>query len=207
MLLIFIVILLFLFIYKYLQPTVVMSICGNVEDVKRVKQVWNGKLVVYDKCGYCKGLQDCRILPNVGREQGTWVSYVLENYDNLPREIIFLPAPIDNAGRFERFKKIINGEIEKGSIIGPEEHFVLNEWKCSKLIPAEQRPFRTWFETNIAPWYSSFPAIHWNGIMKTTRENILQKPRKFYENLDRQLSVGKNTEVAHYMERSMGIVF
>ena len=189
------------------RTAVVMSICGNVDDVNYVKTLWDGELVVYDKCNQCDGLKDCTVLPNVGREQGTWVTYVLENYDNLPEHIIFLPAPVHKHDRIGRFIKIINGETLHGNIIGDHENFILEHWSGNDLVPADIRPFRKWFEHNIGTWDPSIRGVFDNGIMKTTGKSIRQKSKDFFENLSRQLSVDNNTEVAHFMERSMGAVF
>ena len=184
------------------KSVVVMSICGNAQDVKDVQNFWKGELVVYDKCTSCAGIPKCKVLPNVGREQHTWLTYVIDNYESLPKDIYFLPGPIHKHRRFERFK---NGP--QPDIIGPHESFVLDSWGGAQLTPAVVRPFRKWFETYIGPWDPRRRGPGWYGIAKTTRKDVRKKSIEFYKELHKQTEVSRDTEVAHYLERAMYAVF
>jgi hypothetical protein len=189
---------------------VVMSVCGNSNDVEKVKGICSLKnydLVIYDKCNDCREIENCSILPNVGREQGTWLTYVIENYNKLPDKILFLPAPIDKYNRLNRGMFMLDTKLHIGDSIGPHENFTLDVWNDTPLIPAETRPFRAWYEKNIGQWDPSRGDAYWNGVMATTRQRILQKSREFYMNLHRQVAIDTNTEVGHYLERSMGSIF
>lgn len=202
--------LVFIFLSSRESTVIVMSVCGNSGDVEKVRGICSLKnydLVVYDKCNDCQEIDNCSILPNVGREQGTWLNYVIENYNKLPNRILFLPAPIDKYNRLNRGIFMLDTNPSIGDSIGPHENFTLDVWNDTPLIPAEIRPFRSWYERNVGPWDPSRGDAYWNGVMATTRERILRKPREFYVNLHRQVAIDTNTEVGHYLERSMGAVF
>jgi hypothetical protein len=187
-----------------------MSVCGNSNDVEKVRDICSQKnydLIIYDKCNNCQEIDNCSILPNVGREQGTWLTHVIENYTKLHDKILFLPAPIDKYDRLKRGMVMLDAKTNMGDSIGSQENFTLDVWNDSPLMPAEIRPFRSWYESNIGKWDPSRQDVYWNGVMSTTRERILRKSKEFYMNLYRQVTVDTNTEVGHYLERSMGSVF
>ena len=176
-----------------------MSVCGDINDVKKVQSKYDN-VHVFDKCTSCRGLANCTILENKGREQGTWLHYVIENYYNLPDKIFFLPAPIHKYSR-------INKGLE-GTRIGGEENFTLGFWNGVSLTPADLRPFRKWYEHNIKNWNPENKDFYGNGVMLTSRERITRKPLSFYKKLYEQvLRGGRDSEVGHYLERSMGAVF
>jgi len=195
-----------LIIWRRDKVKVVMSVCGNREDVEKVRAE-GYDTIVYDKCKSCEGIPDCKVLDNVGREQGTWVQYALDNYDNLPVHIVFLPAPIDKYNRFDRAKNMINTGAVEGGPIGDHENFTLDHWDGKDLVKSDVRPFRAWYENNIGSWDPNAKGVHYNGVIRTTGEKIRQKSKDFYQNLHRQLTVHNNLEVAHYMERSSGVIF
>jgi hypothetical protein len=202
-------VLLILLLVKFVKSslvTIVMSVCGNKDDVETVRKL-GYPTIVYDKCKSCEGIPDCKVLENVGREQGTWVQYALDNYDNLPEHILFLPAPINKWDRIDRARDMINNGPVEGNPIGEHENFTLNHWNGNDLVPAETRPFRAWYEKNVGPWDPDAKGVHYNGVLRTTRDRIRQRSKDFYQNLHRQLTVHNNLEVAHYMERSTGMIF
>lgn len=189
--------------------TVVMAVCGHASDVERIQTLCIQEgcdLVVFDKCNNCKDVSNCVTLPNVGREQGTWLQYIIDNYSKLPEKILFLPAPIDKYNRIDKGLKMLK-EPHTGDPIGEHAEFTLDEWRNESLTPADPRPFRAWYEKHIGKWDPSTPAVYWNGVMATTRNRILSKPKEFYEKLQNIVSVSNNSEAGHYMERSMGAVF
>jgi hypothetical protein len=197
-----IVILVLIFLYIN-SAVVVMSICGNVDDVEDVKKIWKGKLVVYDKCNECQDTPNCKVLPNIGREQHTWLTYVIDNYYLLPNEIFFLPAPIYKHDRLKKFQE----RSTNPEILGIHENFILDEWNDFKLEQAPIRPMRAWFEKYIGTWNPYSQCVSLNGYMRVTRNGILKRPRKFYIELRKQFGNFKETEVGHYFERAMGEVF
>jgi len=210
-----IVIVLFL-ILKLLQNrkqriVAVASACSDVSDIKELCHDHDVDLIVYDKCGNCKSAPDgvkCIPRKNVGREQETFLGFVIDNYENLPDEILFIAMPLHKHSRKERIIQMIKNDIVGcHTLLESQSDFTIDEHEGKPQHPAPIRPFKAWFETFVGPWNSSLKSVCWNGIMKTNKERILQKPKSFYQTLLNQLSTHDSHEVGHFMERSMGSVY
>jgi hypothetical protein len=194
------------------DSVVVVADCGNQEDLSRVMKETDYELVVYDKCNFCKTRPDsvqCRPRKNVGREQETFLHFVTTYFDKLPKNIIFLPTPIDKHDRFERFKHILKtgeNKFHQGLMLNGQEDFELPEYEGRRVTRAVVTPFKNWYETYITDWNPNTPLL-WNGIYKTSRDRILEKPLYFFTNLHKQSQVANDCEVAHYLERSMTSIY
>lgn len=197
---------------KLSDSMVVIADCGNENDVKRIKEESDYDIIVYDKCNFCKTRPEniwCRPRKNVGREQETFLHFVTKYFYNLPKDIIFLPTSIDKHDRYERFKYIIktgNNKYIEGLNIGPEDKFELPEYEGRPVARANVSPYRKWYETYIGLWDPSVPLI-WNGIYKSTRTRIREKPLTFFKELHDQVKDADDSEAAHYMERSMTSIY
>ena len=196
---------------SFSNSVVVLADCGNGNDIKRVSEETPSELVVYDKCHFCKNCPEnirCRPRKNVGREQETFLYFVTKYFDKLPKDMIFLPTPIDKHDRFERFKHILSTGNNKyyGLTIGDQENFILPEYEGRPVTRASVTPYRNWYEKYIGEWNPQTPLV-WNGIYKTTRDRILEKPLDFFKKLHEQTVVANDAEVGHYLERSMTSIF
>lgn len=169
----------------------------------------NDQLIIYDKCNFCKLLPHgiyCRPLPNVGRETGTFLFFVVNYYDSLPSRITLTPSNIKKWNRMSRIRDMYehkNHGCIKGS---PDKDFTIDEWDGQRLEPANIRPFGEWHNMYIGPQQPDH--VCWNGLMRTTRDRILQRPKDFYVNL--LYEVDKTTdpsEIGHYIERSLYSIF
>lgn len=191
---------------------VVVADCGNMEDIKTITKLSDKEVVVYDKCNFCKTCPDgvkCSPRKNVGREQETWLHFTIKNYDRLPKDIIFLPTPLSKHDRLKRFEEIINTNDNKyhdNLTIDSEENFELPTYEGRQVTRAETFPFRAWYEKYIGAWEPTQPIV-WNGLFKTTRDRILEKPLHFFKNLHNQTHVADDFEVGHYLERSMPAIY
>ena len=207
------IILLFLIKLKIQKRRIVAvaSACSDISDIKELCYEHDVDLIVYDKCGQCKNAPDgvkCIPRKNVGREQETFLGFVVDNYKNLPDDLLFIALPLHKHSRKDRIIHMIKNDIVGCSdSIEDQAIFTIDEHEGQTQHPSPVRPFKAWFETFVAPWNSSLKSACWNGIMKTTKERILQKPKSFYQTLLDQLSTHNSHEVAHFMERSMGSVF
>jgi hypothetical protein len=196
----------------FASSLVVVADCGNENDVKRISNETRSDIIVYDKCNFCKTSPEsirCRPRQNVGREQETFLHFVTKYFDKLPNEIIFLPTPIDKHDRFERFKFILkNGDNKytEGVTIDKEENFELPVYEERNMYRSSIVPYRKWYEKYIGEWVPSTPII-WNGIYRTTRDRLLEKPVHFFKSLHEQTKVANDTEVGHYLERSMTSIY
>ena len=196
---------------KSRKMVAVASVCGDTTDIKELCNKHSIELLIYDKCGNCenapKGVK-CVTRKNVGREQETYLAYVVNNYDTLPDDILFVALPLSKHSRKERIEYILeNNIVGCEHSIGTEKDFTIDEWSGVVLGQASVRPFKSWFEKFVEPWDDNHKGVCWNGIMKTTKERILQKPVSFYKTLLKEVSTHNSPEAGHYMERSMGNIF
>ncbi len=201
------------------QGVVVTAVYGAEDDVCTLKEICDASgldLVAYDKrnaCAHMPGDVVCYSLENTGREQGTFVRYVLDHYDDLHDVVYFVPTPLDKHARLRRFLNLLDHPDKTGCeawTLGGLDDFVIPFHDGRHLVPADVRPFRAWYDAYVGPWVPWDPAAPgpaYNGIMKSSRDRIRAHPRDMYASLDAQLSVHNDTEVAHYMERAMGAIF
>lgn len=189
----------------------VAAACSNVTDIREICDKYSIELIVYEKCNFCKDVPRgirCKPRRNVGREQETYLAFVVDNYESLPNDILFVALPLSKHDRKNRIVSMIeNKVIGCENVLDGQEEFTLEEYEGTKMDLASVRPFKKWYENFVSRWEPQNKAICWNGIMRTTRERITRKPKEFYETLLNEVSSSNNTEVAHFMERSMGGIF
>ena len=208
--------------YDPQKLVVVIASCDGKDDFMTLKDdsIWamNTQYIVYDKCNFCRRIPEvlrsnsiyARPLANLGREQATFLYFVILFYYNLPNEVIFMAGNFSKHNRLEHLSKLIrdpNHRAKCGPILDEHRDFRIAEYEGVQLYPASIRPFGAWFEANVGFWQNGRPGPCWNGMMRTTRERLLRHPIEFYTNLYRQSIASTNTEVGHYLERSMDAVF
>lgn len=192
------------------------------------------ELRVYDKITiYTKG--DMKIeklnvdkyeviyLENVGMCDQSYMYHIYKNYENLKDVITFIPASFLSSSikllkLFRTVKKTI--ETKKSVFYFTERtdlktlEFVLDEWKltdprnrekndCSDYQTHHTRPFCKWYTETINEEYDK---INYCGIFSVSKEDIYNRSRDFYEKLLKEFKY-KNSEYAHYIERSWMSIF
>lgn len=172
-------------------------------------------------------------VPNVGRESHTYLYHIVNNYDNLADINVFLPGSIDtNHKVFKKnkfAKKLLTniekynnavflsfGNIKNNSITKEFRNFKVDVYSSTTTInlkqnaeytirKSEHRPFQTWFRHNIG--LVKVPYVIHYGIFSVNKNDILQKPKSYYEKLLKLVSDHSNPEDGHYFEKSWGAVF
>jgi len=194
------------------NSVVVIADCGNGDDVNKIRGMTDSDVIVYDKCNFCKTCPNsvrCRPRRNVGREQETFLHFVITYFDKLPTNIVFLPTPLDKHNRFERLNHILNtgeNKFHDGLTLRGQENFELSEYEGRKVERSKITPYQKWYETYIGEWDPNTLLV-WNGIYKTNRDRILEKPLHFFVNLHKQVQDANDSEVGHYLERSMTSIY
>ena len=196
----------------FTNSVVVVADCGKGEDLSKIATETNAEVLSYDKCNFCKTAPRsvyCRPRRNVGREQETYLHFVTKNYENLPKNIVFLPTPLAKHDRWSRFQEILKtgeNKYHDGLTLEGQESFELPEYEGRTVARAETFPYRKWYEKHIGDWDPTLPIV-WNGIFKTTRDKILEKPLHIFENLFHQSGTANDAEVGHFLERSMTSIY
>jgi hypothetical protein len=171
-------------------------------------------------------------LPNVGREAHSFMWYIVNNYENLPDNVFFCQGGItSNEMKYLKFMYVVKNlsNVNRNGVVALpgqlnfrygafDYDFKINHHASSNpenenfehtLIPSKVRPFGKWYETFITDDLTKISkyGVSYNGIFCTTRDSIMRFPKRTYEELLKQSSVGESTEVAHYLERSYYSMF
>jgi hypothetical protein len=203
-------------VQTFTEDTAVMQrLCTRVMETDR-----HHRVVLLEKGGHT-GIQECdrltrHTLPNTGREFGAFLWYVVHEYDRLDGVYIFTSGHLGKHNRMRRFEHLLTNGHQCFSTrnrfrthpIACYGFFRIDSYMGDRLVPAEPRGFRRWFETFVGPWdrYRYTPSC-FNGIFKTNAEYIHHRPKAFYQALLSQTEVHRSTEVVHYIEWATHAIF
>ena len=89
-----------------------------------------------------------------------------------------------------------------------EKDFQIDYWDGTALTPRAGGTFSEWYNRFVG----NFEAVRhqrvcYNGMMATTRENLLHHPLQYYRELANEVNVSSSPEAVHFMERAMGPIF
>jgi hypothetical protein len=164
---------------------------------------------------------------NIGRESHTYLTYIIENYENLPDIVFFTQGSLDIVGETptpivpENYLNLDQNETHSKNFIHHVNH--TDTWykepgRLRLCIPSEPcewkgviepapEDFPTWFTNNVKPtlpepfiWY-----IH--GWFSVRKEKIRSRSREYYINLINQFPDHNAPELGHYFERSWFYIF
>lgn len=165
-------------------------------------------------------------LPNLGRETHTYLHHIMTNYDNLPDATIFLPGSGDYETKIENCTQtvLLSEKYQRDVFLGNYNqnvrnyiyYFTMDRWevrhplnnsqnKDSSLQPAIIRPYGKWYDHHFKDIVMQY--VNWCGIFAITKETIRQHPIEHYKPFFDELSVGKDLEAVHYIERSWNAIF
>lgn len=182
------------------------------EDISWLNE-YKKNCVIYDKS---KG-----DLPNIGRESHTYLTYIIDNYENLPDVVFFTQGnksdhyeqTIDYFLNIDKYSKNYNylssdyyfysentQEYSKDHLYG---------YRNMQPSPSDNLGFRKWFNTYIDKEYdiNSYVTLWWGAIFSVKREQILSRSKDFYKTLLNYIPKTNNPEVGHYFERSWFYIF
>lgn len=155
---------------------------------------------------------------NTGRDLGAFLWHVVTFYDTLEGQYIYTSANLGKHGRRRRLQYLL--EHPEYTFHAPTtwakdwmprqrssaHTFTVSAYLGDKLIPADVRPYKRWVEHYIGAYTDDQPSA-FNGIFATYSSNLVTKDRAFYRRLLVQTEVGCNTEVVHFLERAVPLVF
>jgi hypothetical protein len=170
--------------------------------------------------------KEIKKLPNIGRCDHTYLHYVIENYNNLPNIVVFLPGSVNMDFKYDKASRLLE-ELDKSNkniFIGYKHNdvkkelydFELDKWEASdnankainnenKLELSSIRPFGKWFEHHFGDTVIKY--VTYSGILSVDKKTILRRPITFYQNLIKDVSNSSNPEAGHYIERSWLAIF
>ena len=167
-------------------------------------------------------------LPNVGRNDHTFLHHIVTNYDGLARITVFLPGSTNIPYKMDRAKKILRGIIKsryktayfygfKTRDVKQEfRHFTLNTYRLTDpqnfqknsevaLKPCVLRPFSKWYSY----FFNNFHATQYTygGVFSADRRDIHNCTLEKYVHILETVSTHSNPEAGHYIERCWGTMF
>jgi len=164
---------------------------------------------------------------NVGRESETYLSYILENYNNLPDFVVFTQGHIaDHVGEdsCNYLLHLLSQASLKGisdPVLWHRDTAMHNSWNSnwnqlpdgSFLFEANYSNgipilFRDWFHLVFKPTQWPIPfGICKNGIFAVHKSKILQHPLSFYLYLQAFVNHHVDPAEGHFLERSWYYIF
>jgi hypothetical protein len=233
----FILLILYIFIYyknkKFYknQHIVVSRYNENLEWINQ-KPFNNHPIIIYNKGINNSYTTNNNViinenLPNVGRESHTYLHHIIKNYHNLADVTIFLPGSIDLQHKYIRAKNMVEkvqetnntvfSSVYQPNIVNDQYNFTIDKYLSSHSDNKQINNDGEIQKSNIQPyglWFNHFfingeknEYVSYCGIISVSKNNILQKPKSYYEILLNELSSHHNPEVGHYIERSWYSIF
>jgi len=164
-----------------------------------------------------------KMLPNVGRCDHTYLTHIINRYDDLSDITVFVPGSCDIEMKFAKLITVLTQTLETKqscalvhNVTDVRKHFEdfqLTEYDCMhhknpKGVPmklCEYRPFGKWWTMVFGDYL--YDKVTYEGIFAIKREDILKRPKDFYQNLISFVDQHNNPEAGHYIERSWCAVF
>jgi hypothetical protein len=186
--------------------------------------------IIYNK-GERLQLENEIALPNVGRESGTYLQYIIENYNALPDAVVFTQARIgdhlgceDDNYCVDYLVNIKNEALTYGKsspdVVHDESNPYRNpcwdsEWNYENgsfflndnYYEDIHMTFIDWFQKHIQKEYPSPISIYRSAIFAVKKEYILQHPKQYYCDLLRTCNHHINPVEGHFFERSWYYIF
>ena len=167
---------------------------------------------------YCKGtpLGNNRTLPNVGREAHTYLSFIIENYSNLPDVTVFSQGHIrdhtTDPNPSNYLCKLATEALENGLsknfcrtiISGRFNILQAKELNSKYKVPHPDKiAFEDWFAANFQiPYPCRACCISYGAIFAMRKDCIVSRSKAFYIKLLDQLTYDNAPIEAHFLERS-----
>lgn len=189
--------------------------------------------LIFNK-GATLGLANETKLKNVGRESETYLRYIIENYDNLPDICVFSQGGIKDHMILRLYRRTPHIYLKqlaieaKGNIpqssdwryhIRGRDYQNHISWGINPKIGNQQGrgepsrkdnhlKFKEWFAKNIRKDLPTKELYHYPfALFAVTKNQILKHPKKYYENLIKEVNWDTNPIEGHYFERSWYYIF
>jgi hypothetical protein len=167
-------------------------------------------------------------LNNVGACEHTYLTHIINNYDNLNKLTIFLTGSCMEIKLEKTIKTIISTLITNNSVfycskynrpildIQEIREFKINRYKRVYkgnitnenviLVPSKIRPFYKWYNAIIRK-KTKINYINFEGIFCVSREHILNNDIEYYKKINKLIDNDIATETCHYIELAYTSIF
>lgn len=153
------------------------------------------------------------LLPNVGREGHTYLKYIVDNYYDLPEEILFSQYdPLDHLYRRPLIvSKVNNGQILLNSNlldfvgVNPTDYDLYVRGRRIDWYGISKIAFKEFSEKNLYETIAIGSTL--NGVFRVTKKAILRRPIETYINCLEMLSKDSNPLEGFYFERIWKYMF
>ena len=186
------------------------------EDLGWLDSIKDGKnMIIYNKDPECS---DYTLnLPNVGRESHSYITFILDNWDNLPNVTMFTQGFIDDhIGGADPCSYILQC-IQEARVFGLSQNMHSIEYDFSiynfgqQHCNAPTQPFRNmvfgdWLNYIMDSKYMfNCVGIKWyhGAIFAASNTAIKEMPRDVWVKILESLEYGNNPVTAHYFERGI----
>lgn len=187
------------------------------ENLNWLKKI-NGRIIVYNK-----GPRDYDFdqkwevidLPNVGQCWGSFMTYILTNYNDYPKTTIFLTGCcMSTSQKREATQKVLK-DIQNGKSSSIDfktdkniERFEIKNWKSSTpenqkasyFTSSQYKDLGTWWKKHF-PNKTLYSFVHYLSVFAVSREQLRSIPIQTYQTLHDELQRSPLQEEAHFLER------
>jgi hypothetical protein len=175
------------------------------EDVSWSNQFKTSRVIIYDKSGEDNGFVN---LPNFGRESHTYLTHIINNYDNLPDYTCFLQGnPFDHLSvNIEDIERIVLSNFIDLSKIRVD----CNLHYCSHLMNWENEvlPLYDTYQRIFKREYNNFTFFFGAGAQFiVSKETILRNTKEVYQNALDTVKESISPIEGYCLERLWPIIF
>ena len=161
---------------------VVVQSFNDGAGVREIGAMANGASVVVVEHGDAQHEFPTLMRPNLGRDYGAFVHYIVQNYDELEGSYVFTSANLDKHDRRKRLRERLRpGYAPVPLKARPRRSGTADAtFECSfyhtrqgrrSLAPASPRPFGNWFEAHVGSMCSFYQSGEYaNGLVVTSVE-------------------------------------
>lgn len=172
-------------------------------------------------------------LDNVGREIHSYLTHIINNYDNksFADITVFLPGSVELSHKYDKanrlmnqiFKTSSNSDVFACTLSDVPVFDELKDFKIDNYISTNEnnkkintdasmqisdiRPYGEWYKSTFSNKNIDSKCATYNSIFGITRETILKNPKSYYEELNNQVNTHHNPETVHFFERAWSSVF
>ena len=198
---------------------VVIQSFNDVAGVREIGAMANGASVVVVEHGDARHEFPTLTRPNLGRDYGAFVYYIVQSYDELEGSYLFTSANLDKHDRRKRLRERLRPGYAPSPLASRPRRsgtvdaafacdFYQTRQGRRSLAPAAPRPFGNWFEAHVGSMRSFYQSGEYaNGLVVTDARTLRSRPRSFWAGLLAQLSTDNAPEAGHYVEKASTFLF